>query len=42
MKRDYYSNFFLSFFQSTRTDQSSSQKFYEILWYQIETFALAN
>ena len=30
------------FFQSTRTDQNSSLKFYEILWSQIESFGLAN
>ena len=39
MKRDYYSD---SFFQSTRTDQNSSSKFYQILWCQIAPFGLAN
>ena len=31
-----------SFFQSTRTDQNSSYKFYKSLWFQIESFGLAN
>ena len=30
------------FFQSLRTDQNSSWKFYKILWSQIESFGLAN
>ena len=30
------------FFQSTRTDQNSSSKFYEILWCQIETLRSRN
>ena len=32
----------VTFFQSTRTDQNSSTKFYEILWCQIGPFGLRN
>ena len=38
MKRCYFSDFF----QSTRTDQNSFTKFYEILWCQIEPLDLLN
>ena len=40
VKRDYCSDSF--FFQSTRTEQNSSAKFYEMLWCQIEPFGLTN